>query len=99
MYEKDRKELFDKIELCLESGGFFVGEFFSKNQLKYESGGPKDLDLLYSVEDFSNSFTNCIKHKIEEVETILDEGSGHQGKASVIRVVIEKTKLLSFTKF
>lgn len=90
MYKDDRELLFKKIESCLKEGGFFVGEFFSTNQLKYESGGPKDIDLLYSIDDFSNSFLTCSKHKIEEVETILDEGKGHQGKASVIRVIIQK---------
>jgi len=90
MYKDDREFLFKKIESCLKEGGFFVGEFFSTNQLKYESGGPKDIDLLYSIDDFSNSFLTCSKHKIKEVETILDEGKGHQGKASVIRVIIQK---------
>jgi SAM-dependent methyltransferase len=90
MYEDDREKLFLKIESCLKDNGFFVGEFFSKNQINYTSGGPKDLSLLYSVDDFLNSFNSCIKHKIEEIETNLDEGKGHQGKASVIRVIIQK---------
>lgn len=90
MYKKDREILFEKIDSSLREKGFFIGEFFSVNQLNYESGGPKDLDLLYTVEDFENSFPNCIKHKVEEVEVELDEGKGHQGKASVIRVIIQK---------
>ncbi len=90
IYQSDRNTLFNKIKSCLKDNGFFVGEFFSKNQINYTSGGPKDLDLLYSTEDFINNFDSCIKHKIVEVETILDEGNGHQGKASVIRVIIQK---------
>ncbi|XPV68265.1 MAG: class I SAM-dependent methyltransferase [Halarcobacter sp.] len=90
MHQSDRKALFDKIESCLKDNGFFVGEFFSKKQINYTSGGPKDLDLLYSVEDFTNNFNSCTKHKIVEIETYLDEGKGHQGKASVIRVIIQK---------
>ncbi len=90
MYKKDRKKLFDKIESCLKEKGFFIGEFFSKNQLNYSSGGPKDLDLLYSVDDFLNAFPNCTKHKVEEVEIELNEGKSHQGKASVIRVIIQR---------
>lgn len=90
MYEDEREKLFKKIESCLKDNGFFVGEFFSKNQINYTSGGPKDLDLLYSVEDFLNSFNSCIKHKVIETKTNLDEGNGHQGEASVIRVIIQK---------
>ena len=67
-----------------------MGEFFSVNQLDYQSGGPKDVDLLYTVDDFKNAFPECEYHKLEETETILDEGKGHQGKASVVRVIITK---------
>lgn len=91
IYKDDRKALFQKIDSSLKERGFFVGEFFSTNQLNYESGGPKDVDLLYTVDDFLEEFPNCTKHKVEEVETVLDEGKGHQGKASVIRVIIQKT--------
>ena len=90
MYKNEREALFKKINICLKTGGFFAGEFFSVNQLNYDSGGPKDIDLLYTVEDFENAFPGCEYHKLEELETILDEGKGHQGKASVIRLIIEK---------
>ncbi|WP_368028906.1 cyclopropane-fatty-acyl-phospholipid synthase family protein [Arcobacter sp. s6] len=89
MFENEREELFKKIENSLNKDGYFIGEFFSKKQLSYESGGPKDLDLLYSLEDFSKRFTNCKKNLSEEIVT-LDEGIGHQGEACVIRVVIQK---------
>ena len=89
MYENERAELFKKIEDSLAKDGYFIGEFFSKKQLSYESGGPKDLDLLYSTEDFTRSFLNCEKNLTEEIVT-LDEGIGHQGIACVIRVVIKK---------
>ena len=48
-----------------------------------------DIDLLYTKEDFENYFNLCKKSITEEI-TILDEGIGHQGEASVIRVVIQK---------
>jgi cyclopropane fatty-acyl-phospholipid synthase-like methyltransferase len=89
MYNNEREELFKKVENSLNKGGYFIGEFFSKKQLSYESGGPKDLDLLYSTEDFSRSFLNCEKNVTEEIVT-LDEGIGHKGEACVIRVVIKK---------
>ena len=89
MYKEERSALFNKIEESLNTNGYFIGEFFSTKQLKYTSGGPKDEDLLYTVDDFRKSFLLCDK-EIEEQVTILDEGKGHQGEACVIRVVIQK---------
>ena len=89
MFKEEREELFKKIEGSLNSNGYFIAEFFSTKQLTYNSGGPKDLDLLYSIEDFENHFKSCEKQVYEEIVT-LDEGIGHQGEACVIRVVIQK---------
>ena len=89
MYKIEREELFKKIEESLNIGGYFIGEFFSTKQLSYSSGGPKDLDLLYTTEDFINFFENCEKKVSEEIVN-LDEGIGHQGEACVIRVVIKR---------
>ena len=89
MYKIEREELFKKIEESLNIGGYFIGEFFSTKQLSYSSGGPKDLDLLYTTEDFINYFENCEKKVSEEIVN-LDEGIGHQGEACVIRVVIKR---------
>lgn len=89
MYKDEREELFKKIEESLNKNGYFIAEFFSTKQLSFNSGGPKDLDLLYSLEDFQNYFNLC-KKKITEEIVVLDEGIGHQGEACVIRVVIQK---------
>ncbi len=89
MYKDQRVRLFEKIENSLKENAYFIGEFFSTKQLNYTSGGPKDIDLLYTVDDFKNVFTLCDKD-IKEQVTILDEGKGHQGEASVIRVIIQK---------
>ena len=89
LLKNEREELFKKIEETLNINGYFIAEFFSTKQLSYNSGGPKDLDLLYSVENFSNHFNLCKKNITEEI-VVLDEGIGHQGEACVIRVVIQK---------
>ena len=89
MYKDERAQLFEQIEESLAQDGYFIGEFFSKKQLNYTSGGPKDEDLLYSVDDFKMHFLYCEKD-IKEQITILDEGKGHQGEACVIRVIIQK---------
>lgn len=89
MFKDEREELFKKIEDSLNPNAYFIAEFFSTKQLEFTSGGPKDLELLYTIEDFKNHFLSCKKELKEEIVT-LDEGIGHQGEACVIRVVIQK---------
>ncbi|WP_419767989.1 class I SAM-dependent methyltransferase [Arcobacter sp.] len=85
------KTLIKKIETSLEKDGFFVCEVFSKNQIENNSGGPKDLELLYSMDDFKENIKELKIHKLEEVITNLEEGTGHQGEASVIRLIAQKS--------
>ena len=85
-----REQVFHRIEEGLVSGGFFVGEFFSKKQLEYNSGGPEDEALLYAVDSFKGLFKSSIIHKLLEEEVVLSEGSRYQGEASVIRLIIQK---------
>lgn len=85
-----KEQVFQNIEKGLISGGFFVGEFFSKKQLNYTSGGPTDENILYAVDSFKGLFKSCIIHKLSEDEVELSEGSRYQGKASVIRLIIQK---------
>jgi len=89
MHKEDRIALFKKIEEALNADGYFIGEFFSTKQINYSSGGPRDEDLLYTVDDFKKHFALCEK-EIKEQVTILDEGKGHQGEACVIRVIVQK---------
>ena len=89
MFKEEREELFKKIENSLNPNGYFIAEFFSTKQLRYNSGGPRNLDLLYKIEDFKSHFESCEKKITQDIIT-LDEGIGHQGEACVIRVVIQK---------
>jgi len=85
-----KEQVFQNIENGLKPGGFFVGEFFSKKQLNHKSGGPTDENLLYAVDSFRGLFKSSIIHKLLEEEVELSEGSRYQGKASVIRLIIQK---------
>lgn len=85
-----KKPFFDKMMKSLKPGGFLIAEVFSKEQLSYNSGGPKDPDMLYSIKEIESFVKDyeCIHLKEETV--VLDEGLLHKGKASVIRLVCKK---------
>jgi 2-polyprenyl-3-methyl-5-hydroxy-6-metoxy-1,4-benzoquinol methylase len=87
---EERIELCKKLELLLAPGGYLIMEVFSKNQLGRESGGPKDLDLLYSKDEVKAMFPNLDFIILEEAKVELDEGATHQGDAAVIRALAQK---------
>ncbi len=81
------ESLLRKIRLSLLSGGSLIMQVFAKDQLAQSSGGPKDLDLLSSCEDFWFLKEIFSSVDIRQEEVMLDEGPLHSGKAFVINVV------------
>jgi cyclopropane fatty-acyl-phospholipid synthase-like methyltransferase len=79
----------------LRKDGLLILEGFSKNHLNYNSknpnvGGPKDIDMLFSVDEIQNDFKDlhCLTCSENEIE--LNEGIYHVGKGSVIRYIGKK---------
>lgn len=79
--------LLRKIRLSLKSGGSLIIQVFAKEQLPQTSGGPKDINLLSSREDFQFLTEIFSSVDIRQEEVILDEGPLHSGKAFVINVI------------
>ena len=81
MHPLKRKEYHQKLASFLKPGGTLIIEGFSKNQIKRNTGGPKNLEMLFSEEELKNDF---------ETDVELNEGPFHQGTVSVIRFVGNK---------
>lgn len=77
----------------LNPNGKILLECFSKLQFANKSGGPKNMDLLYSLKDIQSDFKNYNIELLEQKEIELNEGLLHQGKASVIRLIASKSIL------
>ena len=74
----------------LKSNGTIILEGFSKKQIDNTSGGPKNIDMLFSEEELHSDFTICQDIKTWEEDIELEEGIHHSGKASVIRLIGQK---------
>jgi ubiquinone/menaquinone biosynthesis C-methylase UbiE len=84
-----------KLVTYLKKGGILILEGFSKNQLKVneeenQSFGPKNLDMLYTVEEISNDFEALEIEVLKEEKISLNEGIHHIGKGDVIRFIGKK---------
>jgi SAM-dependent methyltransferase len=90
--EVEKKHLLSECTHALKVGGKILLEVFSKDQVKYVSGGPKDTRLLYSVEELTSNFMG-FDFQLARTELIdLQEGVFHSGLASVVRIMATKNQ-------
>jgi 2-polyprenyl-3-methyl-5-hydroxy-6-metoxy-1,4-benzoquinol methylase len=87
---QSRNSHHQKLLKFLKPGGIMILEGFSKKQIKMNSGGPKDPDMLFSRDELENDFSSLSTLRITEAEYILNEGKYHQGSAAVIRLTGKK---------
>ena len=69
----------------LKPGGSIILEGFSKDQISRNTGGPQNLNMLFSEEEILGDFKVLSNHEIWSGNLILHEGKYHQGEASVVR--------------
>jgi len=74
----------------IKPGGHLIIEAFSQKQYGYNSGGPKDIQQLYTKDSMLNDFPNFDFEICHEIEVNLREGNVHSGKASVLRLFGKK---------
>lgn len=82
-----RKQIHQKAINWLKPGGKIIIEAFNPGQLQNNSGGPKDLAMLYTEDIIREDFEGMEFDLIQTTQTILSEGKYHEGKADIIRFV------------
>jgi len=84
--QENRERIHRTITRALKNGGVLLIEAFSKSQINNNSGGPKDILSLYSIEDLRQDFQNFAIESLTENQIQLSEGIHHKGTADVIRL-------------
>jgi len=93
--KEKQKIVFEKGVSALREGGIFIAELFSESQINFHSGGPKNIGLLYDLNDISDTLKSlpCRVLKLAQEIVVLNEGRNHVGRASVIRLIVQKVTL------
>lgn len=90
-FPKEKQRLvFEKIVKSVKTGGKIMMELYSEDQLNYQTGGPKKIEMLYKPQDLLDW---CEGYKIQHFfvgEQTRHEGKLHTGLAHVIQLIIEK---------
>ncbi|MBC8366066.1 class I SAM-dependent methyltransferase [bacterium] len=85
-----RPKLHDSLWSALRPGGFLAMEQFRREQIERESGGPRNIDMLYHSEEIPRDFPHAdiLIHQV--LERDLDEGALHLGAACLLQVLARK---------
>ena len=85
-------KVLEGIRKSLLNGGWFIGELYSKEQINYKTGGPKNIEYLYDPWDILQVFKQDHIHHFYVGEQERQEGKLHCGKCHVIQFAIQVMK-------
>jgi len=85
--EPIRTKFHQEVYNSIKPGGFLLLEAFAREQEQFESGGPRDVSLLYDAPALCSDFPFLHLISCEQKEIFLDEGDYHKGKAAVMRII------------
>lgn len=82
-----RSEVMRKVVRALRPGGVLILEAYTPDQLRFETGGPRSLDLLASLADLKSDLAGLRFDHAVEIERDVVEGQLHKGRAAVVQIV------------
>jgi SAM-dependent methyltransferase len=74
----------------LKPGGVFILEAYTPAQLAFDTGGPRDLDMLMTAAQLRDELAGLEFDTLQEIEREVSEGSQHTGRAAVVQVLARK---------
>ncbi|BET68718.1 class I SAM-dependent methyltransferase [Opitutales bacterium ASA1] len=75
---------------ALAPGGVVLLEAYTPDQLRYDTGGPRNLDALMTLAALREEFAGLEFEVGREIERDVREGSGHTGRSAVVQVAARK---------
>lgn len=85
-----RTRVFQGIATALKPGGLALLHGYTPKQLVYRTGGPSEVENLYTSQLLQDSFPDFEVLHLLEKEKILSEGSRHSGMSALIDFVARK---------
>jgi cyclopropane fatty-acyl-phospholipid synthase-like methyltransferase len=85
-----RTRIFDGLASALTPGGLLLLQGYTPRQLQFSSGGPKDIDHLYTAELLRQSLPAFDVLHLQEHDEVLEEGTKHVGQAALIDLVARR---------
>ena len=78
------------IKKALKPGGYYVSELYSKEQLRYGTGGPRNEEMLVNPKEMLEKFDGYFIKHFHVSEVNREEGQLHTGTAHVVQSMFQK---------
>lgn len=85
-----RQRMFDDIRRCLKPGGLLLLQGYTPRQLEYRTGGPSQVENLYTESLLRESFAGMDILQLREHDDFISEGTGHRGMSALIDLAARK---------
>jgi len=85
-----RDEIFAGMERTLKPGGLLLIEGYGPRQLDYKTGGPSQLENLYTPALLAEKFASLEILHLREHDSEIAEGTRHVGMSSLVDLVARK---------
>jgi cyclopropane fatty-acyl-phospholipid synthase-like methyltransferase len=82
-----RTRIFDGIRRSLKPDGLLLLQGYRPEQLAYGTGGPSEVENLYTHELLESAFAGFSELSIHAYDAPLSEGGGHAGMSALIELV------------
>jgi SAM-dependent methyltransferase len=87
---EERHHVFARMRDALKPGGLLLMEGYRPEQLKYKTGGPSQVENLYTRALLEAEFGGMSELQITEHDSMRSEGAGHAGMSALIDLVGRK---------
>lgn len=85
-----RRKFLKKVPELLKDGGVLIVEAYNIEQIKNDTGGPKNEDMVYALAEMEELFSSFYIETATNEITEIQEGKYHNGISSVVRFVAKK---------
>ena len=77
---------------AIKPGGLLIIQGYTPKQLAYGTGGPKQVDQLYTRPMLEKAFADFHDTIVTEEELEMHEGTSHSGMSAVIGLICQKPR-------
>jgi SAM-dependent methyltransferase len=86
----ERSAVFEGMKRTLRPGGYLLLHGYQPEQVDYATGGPPYRENMYTADLLRQAFGDLSIERLAAYDTIIKEGTGHDGMSALIDLVAKK---------